>query len=342
MKLITFAIPSYNSENYLNHCVDTLLTGGEDVEILIVNDGSRDATAAIADRYAAAHPGIVRAIHKENGGHGSAVNRGAAEATGLYYKVVDSDDWVAPEALRKLLDTIREHKAQNCLPDLYITNFIYDHVQDNTQFLRQWRRQMPSGRLFTWRELGSFLGSQVLLMHSLMYRTEVLRQSETILPEHTFYVDNYFAFKPLPHMKSVFYLDVDLYHYFIGRSDQSVNVNNFVRRYDQQLRVMQCMVDAYSYEEIKAMDKPLSRYMKHCLSAIMMNTMLFCCAGGSEPERIAAHDGLWQHIRQQDPRMYRFLSHRAMPAIVKFLPWKLRGKVMLFGYRVLCKYVKLG
>lgn len=342
MKLITFAIPSYNSQNYLSHCVETLLTGGEDVEILIVNDGSTDDTAKIADAFQEKYPQIVRAIHKSNGGHGSAVNRGAAEAAGLYYKVVDSDDWVDPDALKKLLDTIKTHQAENNLPDLYITNFIYDHVQDHTQFVRHWRRQLPSGKHCTWEAMGHFWGSQVLLMHSLMYRTEVLRQSDTVLPEHTFYVDNYFAYKPLPLMKSVYYLDVDLYHYFIGRDDQSVNVANFTRRYDQQLRVMRCMTDAYSYSEIQAMVPPLRSYMKHCLSAIMMNTMLFCCAGGNEPERIAAHDALWEHIKKTDPAMHRFLCSRAMPAFVKWIPWKARGKFMLFGYKVLCKFVKLG
>ena len=94
MKLLSIAIPSYNSEGYLANCIESLLPGGEDVEILIINDGSTDATAAIADEYAAKYPTIVKAVHKENGGHGSAVNMGIDKATGLYFKVVDSDDWV--------------------------------------------------------------------------------------------------------------------------------------------------------------------------------------------------------------------------------------------------------
>lgn len=342
MKLISFAVPSYNSQNYLRHCVDTLLSGGEDVEILIVNDGSKDDTAIIADEYAAKYPTIVRAIHKENGGHGSGVNRGREEATGLYYKVVDSDDWVNEEALKTLLDTIKTHMAENTLPDLYITNFIYDHVYDNTRFVRRWNRQFPVNSFCTWKDVGSFYGSQVLLMHSLMYKTELLRKSETILPEHTFYVDNYFAYRPLPLMQKIYYLDVNLYHYFIGRDDQSVNIKNFTKRYDQQLRVMRYMVDSYSYAEICEMEAPLRRYMLHCLSAIMMNTMMFCCAGGSEPARIAAHDELWEHIRQQDPDLYNCLAHRSMPVTLKWMPWKLRGKCMLIGYKLLCKFVKLG
>lgn len=342
MKLISFAVPSYNSQDYLHHCVDTLLSGGEDVEILIVNDGSKDNTAAIADEYAAQYPTIVRAIHKENGGHGSGVNRGREEAQGLYYKVVDSDDWVNEEALKTLLDTIKKHLAEDTLPDLYITNFIYDHVYDNTRFVRRWNRQFPVNTFCGWKDVGSFYGSQVLLMHSLMYKTELLRKSETVLPEHTFYVDNYFAYKPLPLMQKIYYLDVDLYHYFIGRDDQSVNIRNFTKRYDQQLRVMRYMADAYSYAEIDRMEGPLRRYMLHCLSAIMMNTMMFCCAGGSEPERIAAHEELWQHIRERDPAMYNCLAHRSMPVFLNWMPWKLRGRCMKIGYKLLCKFVKLG
>lgn len=342
MKLISFAVPSYNSQDYLSHCVETLLSGGEDVEILIINDGSKDGTAAIADAYAAQHPGIVRAIHKENGGHGSGVNRGLLEAKGLYYKVVDSDDWVDEVALKQLLDTIKIHRNENHLPDLYLTNFIYDHTYDSTQFCRHWKRQFAPNAFHSWEDAGRFLGAQVLLMHSLMYKTERLRQSGLVLPEHTFYVDNLFAYQPLPLMESIYYLDVDLYHYFIGRDDQSVNIKNFTRRYDQQIRVMDRMAQAYSYDQIRALPRPLRQYMLHCLGAIMMNTMLFCCAGGSEPERIRAHDAMWENIRQRDPELYRHLSRCAWPALVKWMPWKMRGKVMLLGYRFLCKTVKLG
>ena len=92
MKLLTFAIPCYNSEAYMEKCIESLLPGGDDVEILIVDDGSHDRTAEIADAYEKKYLGIIRAIHQENGGHGEAVNTGIRNATGLYFKVVDSDD----------------------------------------------------------------------------------------------------------------------------------------------------------------------------------------------------------------------------------------------------------
>lgn len=103
MKILTIAIPSYNSMDYMRNCIESLLPGGEDVEILIVDDGSKDETPAIADEYEEKYPGIIRAIHQENGGHGEAVNAGLRNATGFFYKVVDSDDWVDAEAYQKIL-----------------------------------------------------------------------------------------------------------------------------------------------------------------------------------------------------------------------------------------------
>ena len=108
MKLLTVAIPCYNSESYMEHCINTPLTGGEEVEIIIVDDGSaKDRTGEIADRYAREYPTICRAIHQENGGHGEAVNTGLKNATGIFFKVVDSDDWVNEEAYVQVLDTLR-------------------------------------------------------------------------------------------------------------------------------------------------------------------------------------------------------------------------------------------
>lgn len=342
MKLISFAIPSYNSEAYLHHAVETILSGGDEVEILIINDGSKDGTAAIADSYAEKYPSIVKAVHKPNGGHGSGVNRGVAEATGLFFKVVDSDDWVDESALKTLLKTVRQHVEEGCEPDLYFTNFVYNHAEDNEKFTRHFRRQFPVGRMFDWSEVKGFYGSQLLLMHAVMFRTQVIRASGTVLPEHTFYVDNYFAFRPLPYCKKLFYCDVDLYQYFIGRADQSINIQNLTRRYDQQIRVMKCIFDAYSYEQIMAMESGLRKYMLHVISAISMNTMMFCCSGGDDEKRRHAYQDFWTHTTEKDPALSKYIRTKGLPALVCWMPWKMRGAVMLFGYHVLCKINKLG
>ena len=107
MKYISFAIPCYNSEAYMEKAINSILVGGEDVEIIVVNDGSKDGTQEIAERYQEKYPTIVKAVAKPNGGHGDAVNCGLEHATGKYFKVVDSDDWVDEEALLKVLDTVK-------------------------------------------------------------------------------------------------------------------------------------------------------------------------------------------------------------------------------------------
>ncbi len=341
MKLISFTVPCYNSEVYMRKCVDSILSGGDDVEIIIVNDGSHDGTIEIARDYERRFPDTVRVVDKENGGHGSGVNAGLRIATGLYYKVVDSDDWLDEAALKELLDTIKAHLQAGTLPDLYITDFVYFHAADNTSHVSSYEKKFPVRKLCNWDNVKKFKYSHMLLMHALMYKRDKLIESETILPEHTFYVDNLFAYKPLPFMQSVFYLDVQLYQYLIGRDDQSVNRKNFVKRYEQQIKVMKCMIDSYSWIQLKNMPDGLRKYMWHALEVIMMNTLYFICAEYS-PERKAALKDLWAHIKKRDKRMYKKLRHCSYTTIVNYLPYRLRGFIMGIGYDILCKKVKLG
>ncbi|MDD3123352.1 MAG: glycosyltransferase family A protein [Candidatus Izemoplasmatales bacterium] len=341
MKLITFTVPSYNSQNYLHKCLDSLVIGGSEVEVIIVNDGSTDDTEKIAREYEFRYPNIVRVISKENGGHGSAINEGLKNATGLYFKVVDSDDWLNEDAYQTFMNTIRMHVNQNTMADLYITNFVYDKVSLNKYFVRTFKKKFKQDTFFTWKNVKHFYGSQVLLMHSLTYNTEKLKQSKIHLPHHTFYVDNLFAYKPLPYMNKMYYMDINLYHYYIGREDQSVNINMFTKRYEQQISVMEEMVKAYSYEEIKNMEKGLSNYMFHCLGAIMTITLLFTVAKDSD-ERRENLTNMWFFIKNEDIRLYRILRFWSLPTLVNYIPWKLRGWIMLIGYKFLKRRIKLG
>ena len=126
MKILSIAVPCYNSQAYMRKCIDSLLEGGEDVEILVVDDGSSDETAQIADEYAEKYPTIVKAIHQENGGHGEAVNTGIRNASGIYFKVVDSDDWVQKEAYLEILSTLSMFVKGSYTVDMLISNFVYE------------------------------------------------------------------------------------------------------------------------------------------------------------------------------------------------------------------------
>ena len=341
MKLISFAVPSYNSEAYMRKGIDSILVGGEDVEIIIVNDGSKDATGAIADEYAEKYPTICKAIHQENGGHGEGVNQGIRNASGLYFKVVDSDDRVDADALKAVLAQIKEHIAADTLPDLYVTNFVYDHVEDNTFFVRRYAKNMPVNKFFGWKDIKPFKRSNTMLMHALMYKTEVLKNSGMELPKHTFYVDNIFAYYPLPLVKTMYYMDVNLYWYFIGRSDQSVNMSVFAKRTEQQNRVMRIMAEAYDLKEIKKREPKLAKYMFHVLACLMIVTLTFTLAEPTKEKKKALKE-LWKQIKSKDKKLYKKLKYRSYPALYTFFPGPLGRLIIIGGYKHTAKKVKLG
>ena len=337
-KLITFAVPCYNSAAYMDHCVRTLLTGGDDIEIILVDDGStKDDTPAICDRYQAEYPDIVRAIHQENGGHGEGVNQGLRHAQGMYYKVVDSDDWLDEAALKAVLDKLRAFAGAEQPLDLFIANYVYEHVEDNTQKVMKYTNVFPEGRVFTWNEIGRFRPSQYLLMHSVMYRTEVLRKCGMVLPKHTFYVDNIFVYQPLPFVKTMYYMDLDLYRYFIGRADQSVNESIMVKRVDQQLRVTRHMIDCQDLDALKG-EKKLRAYMLHYLSMMMAVSDIFLLLDGSA-EAKEKQKGLWQYLREHtSAAVYR--SIRFGFGGVTNLPFPKGDAIVVGGYRIARKIFK--
>lgn len=338
-KLITFTVPCYNSADYMDHCVSTLLTGGDDIEIILVDDGSaKDDTPAICDRWAEQYPEIVRAIHQENGGHGEGVNQGLRNARGLYYKVVDSDDWLDEEALGKVLGKLREFAATAAPVDMMIANYVYEHVEDNTSKVMRYRNVFPEGRIFTWDDIRHFLPSQYLLMHSVIYRTGLLRDCGLELPKHTFYVDNIFVYQPLPYVKTMYYMDVDLYRYFIGRADQSVNESVMASRVDQQVRVTKIMIDAHDLMKVRETQPRLGRYMFNYLSMMMSISSIFLVISGT-PESLGLRTELWEYLRRQDGTLYRRAKLRATNIGTNFPGYQGR-KLSVKLYRLARKFYK--
>ena len=127
-KLLTIAIPCYNSQDYLARAMKSILIGDNRIEIIIVDDGSTDSTPELADNYAKKYPDIVRVIHKENGGHGDAVMTGLAAALGKYYKVLDSDDWLNRRALAAVMNFIAENEAIDNSFDMIISDYVYEKL----------------------------------------------------------------------------------------------------------------------------------------------------------------------------------------------------------------------
>lgn len=337
MKLITFAVPCYNSAAYMENCINSLLKAGDDTEIIIINDGSADDTGKIADDYAKRYPDIVRVIHQENGGHGEGVNQGLRHAKGLYYKVVDSDDWLNENALNKLLNRMRELVRQEKYIDMYVTNYVYEHPEKSGHIMH-YRNVFPTETTCTWDEIGSFRTTQYLMIHSIIFRTELLHESGVVLPKHTFYVDNLFIYTPLPYVKSIYYMDLDLYRYFIGRPDQSVQENTVIKRVDQQLKVTMLMIDAHDFRKIKEQSRKLYLVMCHEISILLTITSIFLYMS-KKPENIDKWRDMWNHLYEKDKRLYRRMRYISLSALTA-LPGRSGRRLTVSIYRLVRKIYK--
>ncbi|MCC8106955.1 MAG: glycosyltransferase family 2 protein [Clostridiales bacterium] len=336
-KILTVAIPCYNSEEYMETCIKSILPVGEAVEILIVDDGStKDRTGEIADEYAARYPDIIRAVHQENGGHGEAVNAGLRNASGVYYKVVDSDDWVNTKGLKKIVQAMQELEEKGGV-DMLLANFVYDKVGAKHKRLMRFTKVFPCEEIFEWDDMKHMPMTQYILMHNIFYRTQMLRDCGTELPKHTFYVDNIFAFQPLPHVKKLYYMDVNLYHYFIGREDQSVNEKVMIGRIDQQILVNQIMIDVMAAEDFTTKPAKLKDYMLNYLSKIMTVTSIMLILSGTE-EALAKKEAIWEYLNEKDPDVYRTLRHGIL-GVGMNLPGKAGRKVSVWGYKAAQKLV---
>lgn len=334
MKLLTFAIPCYNSEAYMENCIKSLLPGGDDIEILVINDGSKDGTAEIADEYERRYPGIVRAIHQENGGHGEAVNAGIRNAAGLYFKVVDSDDWVDEDAYQKILAKLRDLSGGEKTLDMFIANYVYEKEGAKHRKVMRYSA-LPQDELFTWKDVGHFRKGQYILMHSVIYRTKLLKECGLELPKHTFYVDNIYVYKPLPSVKNMYYMDVDFYRYYIGREDQSVNEKVMISRIDQQIRVNKIMVDEFDLWKIP--NRKLRRYMFNYLEIITVISTIMLIRSGTE-ENLEKKRELWKYIKEKDIRLFHHLRSGIMGNAMN-LPGRGGRKISVAAYKLSQKVV---
>ena len=330
MKYISFASPCYNSEAYMEKAINSILVGGEDVEIIVVNDGSKDGTQEIAERYQEKYPTIVKAVAKSNGGHGDAVNCGLEHATGKYFKVVDSDDWVDEEALLKVLDTIKGFVKDESEVDMVIANYVYEKVGMTHKKVIRYDNVLPENQIFKWEDIGHFRLDQYILMHSVIYRTEMLKLCQLELPKHTFYVDNIYVYYPLPHVRTLYYMNVDLYRYFIGREDQSVNEKVMISRIDQQLFVTKKMISMYELRLIGS--KKLRKYMVNYL-AIMMTVSSILCIRSKKKENFEKKKELWAYLKKKDYRTYMKIRYGILGQTMN-LPGRSGRRVSSLAYTV--------
>lgn len=307
-KTLSIIVPAYNAEDYLERCVNSLIVGGDKLDIILVDDGSTDSTPKIIDEYAARFPHQIRAVHEKNAGHGGAINNGLKLVKAPYVKVCDSDDWLDFSGLKDLLDFIDHLNENNETLDMIVTNYVYDKIGVTRKKIVHFSR-LPKQRFFDWSEVRMAVG-QYMMMHAITYRTDLLvKEAKIMLPTNVSYDDNIYVFEPLRFVHKMYYLDVNLYHYFIGRDDQSVNENVMLRKIDQQLMINRRMIKFYA----KNVDPhtALGRYMRYYLEIITVISSIILIRGKKE-RFIKLKKELWQEIKQLDVELYHRLRMRPL------------------------------
>ena len=333
-KLLTVTVPCYNSQDYMRGCVDSLLVGGERVEIIIIDDGSTDATGAIADEYASKYPTLVKVIHQENGGHGEGINQGAKHATGIYFKVVDSDDKMS-EDFPAFLDALETCEKEGGV-DMVVTNYYYVHTDGVGDRSIDYSNALPQNRIFEWKDIKRFRLHQMLTIHSSTFRTSLLKAWDEPLPRKIFYEDNLMICKNLPSVKKLYYFPKDLYRYWIGRPDQSVQEAAVTRRYTHQLTVSEKSFMACNLDTIE--EPKLKKYLKHELFMLFGMAVTFARLNKSD-EADANLEKMWDNCKQYNLKWGRYYRHRT-PISVACIKGKLGRFIAISCYRIANKVVK--
>lgn len=330
MKLLTIVIPCYNSSAYMEKAIDTAASGGDEVDVLVVNDGSRDDTAAVADACARKYPGIVRVIHQENGGHGAGVNQGIWQGQGLYLKVLDSDDRLDPQYMPGFLDLLRAHSTPETQVDLVVHDYVYDSADKQAFFRIGYRSCLAPGRAMTWDETKHFRFFNQFMIHCMVYRTAMLRDEMQLrLPHHVFYEDNLYIYQPLKYVKRVMYYDKPLHAYFIGRPDQSINKDVIIRRLNMVSAMAKQMICTYKLSELDALPRKLRRHMINSLAGQLSTACSVQLMAGEEGKR--QYDQLRKDIQAFDPALWKTLRRQIL-GFFSTPNTAFGEKLLLFGY----------
>ncbi len=315
MKLITFVVPCYNSAKHMEKCLDSLPLTNPDCEIIIVNDGSSDRTGEIADRYQVQYPSVVTAVHQQNGGHGEGVNQGLERATGLFFKVVDSDDWMDQGALETVLDTMYSFQQAQVVPDMIFCNYARIHQRTGKVYVARYHKALPANQILRWEDTKRFGIPRSLMMHAIFYQTAVLRACSLVLPKHTFYVDCLVTNLPLYYVKTLYYLDVTPYQYLVGQATQSVNKTQVIRNINHMERVVKAMIHAHAQNAPHSLHPKQERLILEDIRLIVVLTCAHMMLA-NKPEILEQKAALEQWIKAQDRECYQYLRRAIQCRIV--------------------------
>ncbi|MCR5490638.1 MAG: glycosyltransferase family 2 protein [Bacilli bacterium] len=341
-KIITFLVPAYNAEPYLDKCLGSLVKAGEEAEIIVIDDGSKDKTPQIADRWQAEYPNIIRVVHQENGGHGEGINVGMKLATGLYFKVVDADDWLDEEALKVYLQRIREMRDAGKMADMVFTGFVFDQVSTGKQ-KAEWYDNIFKIRdqVIEWNQIRFWRVTQILMIHAITFRTQMLKDANFALPKHRFYEDNVYVYMGTFNSKNLAYFRIPLYHYYVGREGQSINIDVMAARYQQQIDNMEQIALAYTWDEIKKLPRMHKKTMVHLLVLYLALTLNDISIKNTK-ETYKHYKVFTKRWRTENPSLYWKMNVRNIWLLTNLLIRPIRTLATRIGYKLVYRSTNWG
>lgn len=308
-KILSIVVPAYNVEKYLDQCLSSFVNTEvlRDIEILIINDGSTDRTAEIAEKYCEKYPGCFVLYNKENGGHGSGINYGIEHAKGKYFKVVDGDDWVETVNLPVFVRTLKKIDV-----DVIASN--YRLVEDGTAKVLE-DRYACTNKYHYGKEWGfaEAVSEPVIKIHSLTIRTSILKENEIRVDEHVYYEDAEYILYPIPYCKNVYYDPTFVYMYRLGRNGQSVDIESMKRHAKDHMQVLNSMFEYYIDNQFIQQYK--KKYLERGIALSVQNQYQIYLAMGNEPgiyEKMKRFD---EKLREYYPGIYHAVTKKSIWAI---------------------------
>ena len=262
-KILTVVVPMYNVENYITNCLDSFVIPEimERVEVLVIDDGGQDSSAQLAEQYAVRYPQTFQVIHKENGGHGSTINKGIELARGKYFKVVDGDDWVDKTGFVHLVRHMEQTDADMILSNYYWVDHDTGRQKAEVEEICQ---GISYGKIYPFEEIADKI---FMKMHAISFKTEILREQPERLDEHCFYVDTEYMLFPLPFVKTVSAVPDFVYQYRIGLTGQSMSAEKLQKQCGQHERVLHRLLKFYKSHK----GEPCTEVLEKTLARIVVS-----------------------------------------------------------------------
>lgn len=301
-KILSFIIPSFNSQGFLDTCIPSFANMEvlDELDIIIVNDGSQDDTAAVAEKYCRMYPGSVRLISQENKGHGGALNTGCAAAVGKYLKIIDADDWVLTENLPAFVAQLRD-----CSADVVLTHYHMNNI--TTGEITAWK-SFPGqfGKSCTFREIMERWKDfdRVLTFHGITYRTDFYQEKGIRLSEHVFYEDHEFATIPCCYARDILPLDLFVYEYRVGDVQQSVSDESQLKRIGHTQAVLERLLREYGALELPEGDPGREYYCMKVQGLLLSYYITALLVEKDKRKGRSLADAMMERFRRELPRVY--------------------------------------